>query len=89
MRQVIWLTLSKQDKNRRKAWQHDKILSRFNHFQWLTANYALFDMPFAQNYFTYLHESQWVDAKRDLELSWALLQASRFLLKRAKDSPAL
>ena len=52
MRQVIWLTLSKQDKNRHKARQHDKILSQFNHFQWLTANYALVDMPFAQNYFT-------------------------------------
>ena len=28
--QVIWLTLSKKD-NRRKAMQHVKILSRFNH----------------------------------------------------------
>ena len=32
LRQVISLTLSKQD-NRRKAWQHVKILSRFNHSQ--------------------------------------------------------
>ena len=30
--QVIWLTLSKED-NRRKAMQHVKILSRFNHSQ--------------------------------------------------------
>ena len=45
-RNVIWLTLSKQD-NRRKARQHDKALSLFNHSQLLTANYALFNMPFA------------------------------------------
>ena len=27
--------------------KHDKALSRFNHVQLLTANYALFNMPFA------------------------------------------
>ena len=45
LRQVIWLTPSKQD-NRRKARQHVKIVSQFNHSQQLTVNYALFDMPF-------------------------------------------
>ena len=46
LRQVVWLTLLKLD-NRRKARQHDKTLSLFNHSKWLTANYALFNMPFA------------------------------------------
>ena len=32
LRQVIWLTLSKQD-NRRKARRHDEAISRLNHFQ--------------------------------------------------------
>ena len=46
LRQVIWLTSSKQD-NRRKARKHVKILSRLNHSQKLTANYAfLFNMAF-------------------------------------------
>ena len=40
LHQVIWLRLSKQD-NRRKARQHDKALSRFNHPQ-----YALSKVPF-------------------------------------------
>ena len=44
--QIIWLTPSKLD-NRRKARQHVKILSRFNHPQQLTANHALFYMLFA------------------------------------------
>ena len=44
----MWQTISKQD-NRRKARQHNKISSRFNHSQKLTATYAyaLFNMPFA------------------------------------------
>ena len=41
-----WLTLSKQD-NKCNSNQHDKALLRFNHSQYLTANYALFSMPFA------------------------------------------
>ena len=50
------VTPSEQD-NRRKARQHVKILSRFNHSQQLTANYALFSIPFAaRNYFTLLHK---------------------------------
>ena len=41
--------------NRRKARQHVKILSRLNTSQQLTANYALFSIPFAaRNYFPYL-----------------------------------
>ena len=52
LRQVISLTLSKQD-NRHKARQHDKGLSRFNHSQWLIANYALFNMKFPANVFSF------------------------------------
>ena len=37
---------SKQD-NWRKARQHDKALSWFNHFQKLRANFASYNMPFA------------------------------------------
>ena len=37
-----------------------------------------------QNYFTQLHESQWVDAKEDLKLSKALFTSKQVPLKRVK-----
>ena len=63
------VTPSKQD-NRRKARQHVKILSRFNHSQQLTANYALFSIPFtARNYFTWLHKSHIGSFSRGLKIA--------------------
>ena len=56
--------------NRRKARQHVKILSRLNTSQQLTANYALFSIPFAaRNYFPYLLKSQVGSFSRGLKIA--------------------
>ena len=88
LRQVIWLTLSKRDNRGRLLGNMIKPYRGSTIPSCLQPIMPCLICRLLQNYFTQLHESQWVDAKRDLNLSKVLFTSKQVRSQEVQRQPA-